>query len=138
MILSGLRVFSIVDPANPVEIAYYNAPSDPSAPTAGSYAMASPSFVPDRDEIWYSDGHSGFHVVRLADGVWPAIGSAPVQPAPPTTEPTTTAAPSTVAAAPAPTLPSTGGGAPLGLALAAALSGAAALWLGTRRRTRPT
>ncbi|MCO8128539.1 hypothetical protein NHL50_15115 [Acidimicrobiia bacterium EGI L10123] len=137
MILSGLRVFSIVDPANPVEIAYYNAPSDPNAPTAGSYAMASPTFVPERDEIWYSDGHSGFHAVRLADGVWPAAGSAPVQPAPPTTEPTTTAAPSTATApaqAAAPTLPATGGGAPLGLALAAALSGAAALWLATRGR----
>ena len=34
----------------------------------------------------------------------------------------------------APTLPATGGGAPLGLALAAALSGAAALWLATRGR----
>ena len=137
MIMSGLRVFSIVDPANPVEIAYYNAPSDPDFPTAGSYAMASPSFVPERDEIWYSDGHSGFHVVRLADGVWPAAGSAPIQT--PTTEPTTTAAPTSAAAptstAPArPTLPATGGTAPLALALAAMLSGIAALWLAVRSR----
>lgn len=134
MILSGLRVFSIVDPANPVEIAYYNAPSDPDSPTAGSYAMASPSFVPERDEIWYSDGHSGFHVVRLAEGVWPSAGSAPVQT--PTTERATTTAPTTAtsAAPSARTLPATGAAAPLGLAVAAMLSGLAALWLALRTR----
>ena len=119
-----------------MEIAYFNAPSDPDFPTAGSYAMASPAFVPERDEIWYSDGHSGFHVVRLADGVWPAAGSAPIQT--PTTEPTTTAAPTTAAAptaAPArATLPATGGTAPLTLALAAMLSGTAAMWLAVRSR----
>lgn len=137
MILSGLRVFSIVDPANPVEIAYYNAPSDPDAPTAGSYAMASPSFVPDRNEIWYSDGHSGFHVVRLAEGIWPRRGATPVQT--PSTEPATTAAPSPAAAPAQQELPATGGGAPRTLALAAMLSGVAALWLALRgRRTIPT
>lgn len=135
MILSGLRVFSIVDPANPVEIAYYNAPSDPDPPTAGSYAMASPSFVPERNEIWYSDGYSGFHVVRLADGVWPAQGAMPVQT--PSTAPVA-AAPATAPPA-APTLPATGGAAPLSLGLAAMLSGAAALWLALRgRRTTTT
>lgn len=137
MIMSGLRVFSIVDPANPVEIAYYNAPSDADALTPGSYAMASPSFVPERNEIWYSDGHSGFHAVRLADGVWPSRASSPAQT--PGTEPPSTAAPGP-AAAPAPsTLPATGGGVPRTLALAGMLSGSAALWLALRgRRTTPT
>ncbi len=36
-----------------------------------NYAMSSPDFAPERDEIWYSDGNSGFYVVRLANGVWP-------------------------------------------------------------------
>ena len=30
--------------------------------------MASPSFVPERGEIWYSDGLSGFYAVRLTGG----------------------------------------------------------------------
>lgn len=74
MILSGLRVFDISDPENPVEVAYYNAPAQPRPipiPTgAASYAMSSPSFVPERKEIWYTDGYSGFYVVRVTNGVW--------------------------------------------------------------------
>ena len=30
--------------------------------------MSSPSFVPERGEIWYSDGLSGFYAVRLTNG----------------------------------------------------------------------
>jgi hypothetical protein len=74
MILSGLRVFDIRDPAHPREIAYFNAPVTPRIlPPAGvnpppsNWAMSSPSFVPQRDEIWYSDGLSGFYVVRLTN-----------------------------------------------------------------------
>jgi hypothetical protein len=33
--------------------------------------MSSPSFVPERNEIWYSDGLSGFYNVRLTNGAWP-------------------------------------------------------------------
>jgi hypothetical protein len=76
MILSGLRVFDITDPAHPREIAYFNAPVGPRIiPPAGvnpppsNWAMSSPSFVPARNEIWYSDGLSGFYAVRLTDGV---------------------------------------------------------------------
>ena len=72
MILSGLRVFDIRDPRNPREIAYFNAPVTPRiVPAAGidpppsNWAMSSPSFVPERGEIWYSDGLSGFYAVRL-------------------------------------------------------------------------
>jgi hypothetical protein len=72
MILSGLRVFDIRDPAHPREIAYFNAPVTPRIiPPAGvnpppsNWAMSSPSFVPQRNEIWYSDGMSGFYAVRL-------------------------------------------------------------------------
>ena len=72
-ILSGLRVFDIRDPYNPKELAYFNAP-----PTQGtsnfepsSFAMSAPAFVPERSEVWYSDGNSGFYAVRLTNGVWP-------------------------------------------------------------------
>ena len=78
MILSGLRVFDIRDPHQPREIAYFNAPVAPRiVPAAGivpppsNWAMSSPSFVPERGEIWYSDGLSGFYAVRVTNGVWP-------------------------------------------------------------------
>jgi hypothetical protein len=71
-ILSGLRVFDIRDPAHPKEIAYYNTPTEPTIPgdPPSSYAMSSPSFVPERGEIWYSDGNSGFYNVRITNGAW--------------------------------------------------------------------
>jgi hypothetical protein len=75
-IASGLRVFDIRNPYHPREIAYFVAPPG----TAGgsglevdksNYAMSRPSFVPERGEIWYSDGNSGFYAVRVAHGLWP-------------------------------------------------------------------
>ena len=68
MILSGLRVFDISDPHNPREIAYFNAPVQPrEVSDPSNYAMSSPSFVPERNEIWYTDGFSGFYAVRLTN-----------------------------------------------------------------------
>jgi hypothetical protein len=71
-ILSGLRVFDIRDPFHPKEIAYFNTPKEPNIPgdPPSSYAMSSPTFVPERSEVWYSDGNSGFYAVRLTNGVW--------------------------------------------------------------------
>lgn len=74
MILSGLRVFDIRDPQNPVEVAYFNAPVQPRILTvpapASNWAMSSPSFVPERKEIWYTDGYSGFYVVKVTNDAW--------------------------------------------------------------------
>ncbi|WP_288109237.1 hypothetical protein, partial [Limnobacter sp.] len=74
MILSGLRVFDIRDPANPKEVAYFNAPVQPRVLTvpapASDWAMSSPAFVPERKEIWYTDGYSGFYAVRVTNGAW--------------------------------------------------------------------
>jgi hypothetical protein len=74
MILSGLRVFDIHDPLHPREIAYFNAPVrdriNPVPAPASNWAMSSPSFVPERKEIWYTDGYNGFYVVRVTNGVW--------------------------------------------------------------------
>lgn len=72
MIISGLRVFDIRNPFKPREIAYFNAPVTPRMTDESSnWAMSSPSFVPARGEIWYSDGHQGFYAVRTTNGVWP-------------------------------------------------------------------
>ena len=66
-IMSGLRVFDIRDPANPVEIAYFNKPLLPSStsPRSGAFAMSAPAYDEATDDIWYTDGNSGFYVVRL-------------------------------------------------------------------------
>jgi hypothetical protein len=61
----------------PREIAYFNSPIPPrntSGFEASNWAMASPSFVPSRREIWYSDGYTGFWAVRVSDDVWPGGG----------------------------------------------------------------
>jgi len=75
MILSGLRIFDIRDPAHPKEVAYFNSPVHERTVTvpapASNWAMSSPSFVPERKEIWYSDGYNGFYVVRVTNGAWP-------------------------------------------------------------------
>jgi hypothetical protein len=76
MIASGLRVFDIRDPYQPKEMAYYVAPNR-SSQTAGppsNYAMSAPAFVPQRGEVWYTDGNSGFYDLKLAG--WPFAGAA--------------------------------------------------------------
>lgn len=74
-VASGLRVFDIRDPLEPREIAYWNHLVDASALEFGgdpsSYAMSAPTFAPERGEIWYSDGNSGFWALRFANDVWP-------------------------------------------------------------------
>ena len=78
-IVSGLRVFDISDLLHPKEIGYYVAPTSPQNENfqeASDFAMSRPAFVPERREIWWSDGPSGFYVVRVAKDVWPtAAGS---------------------------------------------------------------
>ncbi|HET6815673.1 MAG TPA: hypothetical protein VFH66_00395, partial [Mycobacteriales bacterium] len=68
-IMSGLRVFDIRDVAHPKEIAYFNRPLMPGAgstPTkAGAFAMSAPAYDEKTHDIWYTDGNTGFYVVRL-------------------------------------------------------------------------
>jgi len=75
-IASGLRVFDVRDPYAPKEIAYFVAPpanmgGSPAPLDRSNYAMSKASFAPERGEIWYSDGNSGFYAVRVTNGVWP-------------------------------------------------------------------
>jgi hypothetical protein len=74
MIASGLRVFDISKITAPKEIAYFVAPPQPRIENGFSdsnYAMSKPVIVPERKEVWYTDGTTGFYALRVADSVWP-------------------------------------------------------------------
>jgi hypothetical protein len=119
MILSGLRIFDIRDPHHPKEIAYFNAPVvDRDIGTPSNFAMSAAAFAPERGEIWYSDGFSGFFALRVTNGVWPF--TAP--PAPPSTAPPATEAPDRSA------LPATGRSIPLGFVAATAIGALLLAW----------
>ena len=83
-ILSGLRFFDIRDPLNPKEIAYFSpAPhksidgSPDSQDPASNFSMSKPAFVPQRNEIWFTDGNSGFYSLRLTNGAGSIVPGAP-------------------------------------------------------------
>jgi hypothetical protein len=60
---------------HPKEIGYYVAPPQPRSEngnTDSDFAMSMPAFAPERREIWWSDGTSGFYVLRVDKSVWPA------------------------------------------------------------------
>ncbi len=66
----GLHIFDISNPADPREIAYFNKPliagTTSTYPTKeGAFAMSAPAYDEATGDIWYTDGHSGFYVVRL-------------------------------------------------------------------------
>jgi hypothetical protein len=140
---SGMRVFDIRDPFHPKELAYANFPAvkNPS-PEPTTWAASAPAFVPERGEIWYSDGFSGFYAVRFLNGVWPfktaaagasqqaAVLGASTSRAAPAPQPS-----STPAAAPAAQLATTGRSAPVVAAGGALLLGLALRRL--RRRASP-
>jgi hypothetical protein len=68
MMWSGLRVFDIRNPMKPIEVAYYN-----ETPTGrgGTGGHLQPRFIPERGEVWFAFGGSGFFVARLTPNVWP-------------------------------------------------------------------
>lgn len=73
-ISSGLRVFDIRDPLHPKEVGYFIAPPKhvgENGTDGSNFAMSKPAFDPARREIWYTDGTSGFYVLRLASKYWP-------------------------------------------------------------------
>jgi hypothetical protein len=73
-IASGLRLFDISDLLHPKEMAYYVAPTQSRAENefmASDFAMSKPVIVPARREVWYTDGATGFYVLRVAESAWP-------------------------------------------------------------------
>lgn len=82
-IASGLRVFDISSLTSPKEIAYFVAPTKARVENglqASSFAMSQPAFAPERREVWYSDGASGFYNVRIDKEVWDAAVQGTGQP----------------------------------------------------------
>jgi hypothetical protein len=97
--------------------------------TGAASAMSAPAFVPERGEVWYVDGNSGFYVLKLTNGVWPfgpAAAAAVTRPAP--TRPPAGSGNAVLAV--------TGRAAPLGV-IGVALGGAL-VTLRLRRRRWPT
>jgi hypothetical protein len=43
--------------------------------------MSQPAFVPERHEVWFSDGTSGFYALKVADSVWPTAAGRAISPA---------------------------------------------------------
>ena len=77
MIVSGLRIFDIRNPVKPVEVGYYNTPVLPGVDFVknGAFAMSAPAFAANRDEIWYTDGNSGFFSLRLTGAAKAALNN---------------------------------------------------------------
>jgi hypothetical protein len=72
-IASGLRVFDISNVTAPKEVAYYVAPTQARAENQGqasNFAMSQPTFAPERREVWFTDGVSGFYALRLPESIW--------------------------------------------------------------------
>ena len=133
MIGSGLRVFDIRDPAHPKEIAYFNAPLlDRDIPEPSSYAMSAPAFAPERGEIWYSDGYSGFYAVKVTNGAWPFAAEAEPVAAP--AAPAQPREPAPAVSAETGALPATGSTVPTAFVVTSALGALLLLWVlrGTR------
>jgi hypothetical protein len=69
-IVSGLRLFDIADLAHPREVGYFVAPTG--GDSGSNNAKSQPAFVAKRREILWSDGNSGFYVLRVDPAVWSA------------------------------------------------------------------
>jgi hypothetical protein len=97
--------------------------------------MSAPAFVPQRGEVWYSDGNSGFYALKVTNGAWPFATAAASKPA--AAQAAKSAAPAPAANAQPPArggghLAATGRSLPLGPAACALLSGF--VLLAVRRR----
>jgi len=76
-IASGLRLFDVSNLLAPKEIGYFVSPTSDNTENGyngSDFAMSQPTIIPERHEIWYSDGGSGFYAVRVAASVWPKAG----------------------------------------------------------------
>jgi hypothetical protein len=78
-IASGLRLFDISDIEHPKEVGYFVAPTSAKFENSGQasdFAMSMPAFVPERHEVWFTDGTSGFYALKVTNGAWPSDAQA--------------------------------------------------------------
>jgi len=78
---SGLRVFNISNPADPVEIAYYNPPPIPTvtnnefilgpSPLLYDYSTSYTRYMPSNGDIWFVSEQNGFQILRLTNTAGP-------------------------------------------------------------------
>ena len=71
---SGLRLFDISKIRKPKEIGYFVSPTRARAENGtqpSDFAMSMPQIIPKRHEVWYTDGTTGFYVLRVDKAVWP-------------------------------------------------------------------
>jgi hypothetical protein len=95
-IASGLRLFDISDVTKPREVGYFVAPTAGRVENGFSpsdYAMSQPAFAPERHEVWYTDGTSGFYVLHVDSNVWDGTSSSATQQQTPQTQPKAKAKP---------------------------------------------
>ncbi|MEA2180508.1 MAG: hypothetical protein QOG77_3805, partial [Solirubrobacteraceae bacterium] len=67
-------VFDISKIRAPKEIAYFVSPTRArfeNGSQASDFAMSMPQIIPKRHEVWYTDGTTGFYVLRVDKAVWP-------------------------------------------------------------------
>lgn len=78
---SGLRVFDIRDPANPVEVAYFNPPVGPTGDRLHDSTTTYPRYVPETGQIWVGSAVNAFWVVELDPSLRPEAlrGQGPVR-----------------------------------------------------------
>jgi hypothetical protein len=71
---SGLRLFDISNIHKPKELGYFVSPTRAQFENGGmasDFAMSMPQIIPKRREVWYTDGTTGFYVLRVDKAVWP-------------------------------------------------------------------
>ena len=70
-IASGVRLFDVRHPRKPKEVGYFNKPLAPGVRPgkSGAYAMSAPAWDMAGKQLWYTDGNTGFHVLKLTNGI---------------------------------------------------------------------
>ena len=67
----GVRLLDVRNPREPKEVGYFNKPLAPGVRPgkSGAYAMSAPAWDMAARQLWYTDGNTGFHVLRLTNGI---------------------------------------------------------------------
>lgn len=70
---SGLRVFDIRDPRNPVEVAYLNPAVGAGSSASHDSSTTYTRYLPRTGQVWFGSSVGGFHVAELAPHLRPEV-----------------------------------------------------------------